>query len=287
MSGRPSETPCPVGRLEGDETDRFLHSREDWRSRTTGRARRALRRCTLQARARRSRLPLTGRGVSHAGSRLLADLAGGTTLTGELGSSWRCRVGGGLMIQVGCCGHGGRSLTAQRRSRMWRCWSISRRCSRRGFGLDVLAPAGPHWRRRAGRTRGSPRLGPRCRLGPARCNSRAGVPAARAAGRELPGLVIDLDASILIAHSEKEQAAPTFKGSFGYHPMLAFWDNTGEFLAGVLPRGNAGAKTARRRPRPGARGALLARRADPGPGWHRRLHQGVPGAPARIRQRRP
>jgi hypothetical protein len=56
--------------------------------------------------------------------------------------------------------------------------------------------------------------------------------------------VIDLDASIVIAHSEKEQAAPTFKGTFGYHPMLAFCDNTGEFLAGVLRRGNAGANTA-------------------------------------------
>jgi hypothetical protein len=36
-------------------------------------------------------------------------------------------------------------------------------------------------------------------------------PPARAAGRELPGLVIDLDASIVVCHSEKEQAAPTFK----------------------------------------------------------------------------
>jgi hypothetical protein len=40
-----------------------------------------------------------------------------------------------------------------------------------------------------------------------------GFPAARAAGRDLPGLVVDLDASIVIAHSEKEQAAPTFKGT--------------------------------------------------------------------------
>jgi hypothetical protein len=35
-------------------------------------------------------------------------------------------------------------------------------------------------------------------------------PPARAAGRVLPGLVIDLDASIVVCHSEKEQAAPTF-----------------------------------------------------------------------------
>jgi hypothetical protein len=56
--------------------------------------------------------------------------------------------------------------------------------------------------------------------------------------------VLDLDASIVVCHSEKEQAAPTFKRTFGYHPMLAFCDNTGEFLAGQLRRGNAGSNTA-------------------------------------------
>ena len=69
-------------------------------------------------------------------------------------------------------------------------------------------------------------------------------PPAQAAGRELAGLVIDLDATIVIAHSEKQQAAPTFKGSFGFHPMLATLDNTGEFLAAALRPGNAGANTA-------------------------------------------
>jgi hypothetical protein len=72
----------------------------------------------------------------------------------------------------------------------------------------------------------------------------AAVPPARAAGRVLPGLVIDLDATIVVAHSEKDQAAATFKGSFGFHPMLATLDNTGEFLAGMLRPGNAGANTA-------------------------------------------
>jgi hypothetical protein len=69
-------------------------------------------------------------------------------------------------------------------------------------------------------------------------------PAARAAGRELPGLVIDLDASLVVCHSEKEQAAATFKKTFGYHPLLAFCDNTGEFLAARLRKGNAGSNTA-------------------------------------------
>ena len=54
----------------------------------------------------------------------------------------------------------------------------------------------------------------------------------------LPGLVIDLDASLVTCHSEKESAAATFKGGFGYHPLLAFLDNTGEALAGLLRPGN-------------------------------------------------
>ena len=69
-------------------------------------------------------------------------------------------------------------------------------------------------------------------------------PTASAAGRAVDALVIDLDATIVVAHSEKERAAPTFKKTFGYHPMLAFCDNTGEFLAAVLRRGNAGSNTA-------------------------------------------
>nr|WP_281172520.1 transposase [Pseudonocardia spinosispora] len=40
--------------------------------------------------------------------------------------------------------------------------------------------------------------------------SRQAFPPAKAAGRVLPGLVIDLDASVVVCHSEKEHAAPTF-----------------------------------------------------------------------------
>jgi hypothetical protein len=64
------------------------------------------------------------------------------------------------------------------------------------------------------------------------------------AGHELPGLVLDLDATIVVCHSEKEQAAKTWKKSFGYHPLLCFLDATGEALAGILRPGNAGSNTA-------------------------------------------
>ncbi|HCX85016.1 MAG TPA: IS1380 family transposase [Micrococcales bacterium] len=61
-------------------------------------------------------------------------------------------------------------------------------------------------------------------------------------------LVIDLDATIVISHSEKEAAAPTFKRTFGHHPLLAFADHgqagSGELLAALLRPGNAGSNTA-------------------------------------------
>jgi len=61
-------------------------------------------------------------------------------------------------------------------------------------------------------------------------------------------LRIDFDATITIAHSEKENAAATWKKTFGFHPLLAFLDRpdiaAGEGLAGLLRGGNAGSNTA-------------------------------------------
>jgi hypothetical protein len=61
-------------------------------------------------------------------------------------------------------------------------------------------------------------------------------------------LVIDVDATLVTAHSEKEQAAPTFKRGFGFHPLWAFadhgWAGTGEPLSVLLRKGNAGSNTA-------------------------------------------
>lgn len=71
-----------------------------------------------------------------------------------------------------------------------------------------------------------------------------GIPAARAGARELPGLVLDLDATLITCHSDKEQAAPTYKGGFGFHPLLCFLANTGEAMSGRLRPGNSGANTA-------------------------------------------
>ena len=74
-------------------------------------------------------------------------------------------------------------------------------------------------------------------------DTRGGLPCSTAAGQPIAGLVLDMDASIVVCHSEKETAAATWKGSFGYHPLFCFLDATGEALAGMLRAGNAGSNT--------------------------------------------
>jgi hypothetical protein len=60
-------------------------------------------------------------------------------------------------------------------------------------------------------------------------------------------LTIDVDATFVTAHSDKDRAAGTYKGGYGFYPLLAFVDHgddgTGEPLAGVLRPGNAGSNT--------------------------------------------
>jgi hypothetical protein len=81
----------------------------------------------------------------------------------------------------------------------------------------------------------------------------AGLRAARAHARarawaagahpDVELLVVDADATLVLAHSDaKEGAAGTYKGSFGFHPLLAYLDRgkaPGEPLAGLLRPGNA------------------------------------------------
>ena len=57
-------------------------------------------------------------------------------------------------------------------------------------------------------------------------------------------VVLDLDATLITAHSDKEQAAGNYKHGFGVHPLLAYEATTKEALAGLLRPGNAGANTA-------------------------------------------
>jgi hypothetical protein len=184
--------------------------------------------------------------VSHAGSRLLADLADVTTLTAELGEALavpgrqRAHDPGRVLTDMAVAVADGATTISdvavlEHQPALFgpvasdsTCWRLLDRIDEPTLAGIAGAPAASRevaWAQRA-ETHGTP------------------FPAASAAGRELAGLVLDLDASLVICHSEKEQAAPTYKGSFGYHPMLAFLDNTGEFLAAELRRGNAGANTA-------------------------------------------
>ena len=72
-----------------------------------------------------------------------------------------------------------------------------------------------------------------------------GVPASEVADTDLGSVVVlDVDATIVVCHSEKGQAAPTFKRTFGYHPIGVWCDNTEEFLASKLRTGRAGSNTA-------------------------------------------
>ena len=72
----------------------------------------------------------------------------------------------------------------------------------------------------------------------------AGFPWLAIAGKVLAGwLVIDLDATLITAHSDKEGAAPTFKMGYGFHPLAAWCSNTRECLAMLLRPGNAGSNT--------------------------------------------
>ena len=71
---------------------------------------------------------------------------------------------------------------------------------------------------------------------------------ARARFWELHGaperLTLDVDATLITAHSEKEKAAGNYKGGYGFHPLQVYLDETREALGGLLRPGNAGSNTA-------------------------------------------
>ena len=191
--------------------------------------------------------------MSHAGSRLLADLADRTTLTAQLSAVFAGRVApqtlhdpGRVLTDIAVMiADGGECLsdiaTLVDQPDVFGPVASDTTCRRvldavANADLDAIAAARAAAREVAWAQRGE--------------QTDAVLPASVVAGRPLlardgrPVLVIDEDATITIAHSEKENAAATFKHTFGFHPVLAFCDNTNEALTGLLRPGNAGSNTA-------------------------------------------
>jgi hypothetical protein len=84
------------------------------------------------------------------------------------------------------------------------------------------------------------------RVARATARERAFKLGARPAGQ----LVIDIDATLITAHSEKDGTGGTYKGGFGFYPLLAYLDCPdgeagGMPLSGRLRPGNAGSNDAR------------------------------------------
>ncbi|GHA01365.1 IS1380 family transposase [Streptomyces echinoruber] len=72
----------------------------------------------------------------------------------------------------------------------------------------------------------------------------AGAAAPDAGGQ----VIVDIDGVLVLAHSEKQDAAATWKKTFGHHPLMGFVDHgrggSGEPVSGLLRPGNAGSNTA-------------------------------------------
>lgn len=189
----------------------------------------------VKRRRRRPALDVTGDGsgvVNHAGARLLADLADAVGLTGALSVAMaptkqrrRGHDRGDVLVDLAVAIADG-SVT------------ISDLATLRDQP-ELFGPVASHptvWRTLAAIDDAA--LG---RIKTARAQARR---RAWTAGADPGFYVIDIDATLVNAHSDKEQAAPTWKRGFGFHPLLAYLDATGEALAGVLRPGNAGSGTA-------------------------------------------
>ena len=180
--------------------------------------------------------------VAHAGNvatRMLADQVG---LTGALGGALVRREfmpthdRGQVLVDVAVLIAGGGEAIAD---------IDVLRHQREVLGSVASAPT--VWRTLKGMTPAAAK-----RIDKARAKVRAhvwsqlphGVPASKVADTDLGDtVVLDVDATLVTAHSEKEGAASTFKRGFGYHPLGVWCDNSQESLALMLRPGNAGSNT--------------------------------------------
>lgn len=184
---------------------------------------------------RRPRMKVTGGGrglVGHAGARLLADVADETGLTAALSEAMaatkqrrRGHDRGGVLADLAVMLAGGGETISD----------LATLRNQPGLFGDVASTP------TAWRTLDAIDDAVLERIAGARVEARRRV---WAAGADPGFYVIDLDATLVGSHSEKEGAAPTYKRGFGFHPLVAYLDGTGEALAGLLRPGNAGSGTA-------------------------------------------
>ena len=189
----------------------------------------------MQRTATRPRLLVTGDGknvVAHVGSRLLCDLADELGLTAGLSVAMaptkqrrRGHDRGRVLVDLAVMLAGGGETISD---------LATLRDQPQLFGEVASLPT-------AWRTLDAIDDAALARIAPARAAVRR---RAWAAGADPGFYVVDIDATLVTAHSEKEGAAPTYKRGFGFHPLIAFLDATGEALAAKLRPGNAGSGTA-------------------------------------------
>jgi hypothetical protein len=213
--------------------------------------------CWVKATGTRPKIIVTGGGrgvVGHAGARLLADVAEATGLTDgqRRPAGLRQRRGvhdpGRVVVDLAVMlANGGEAI----------CDLAVLRDQAALFGPVASDPTA--WRLLSDLDNAA--LGRLCKARAAarelawaqRVETRGGLPQTTADGLPVPGLVLDLDAAIVLCHSEKESATATWKKTFGYYPLFCFLDNTREALAGMLREAGPGRthRGPRHRPRPG------------------------------------
>lgn len=182
---------------------------------------------------RRLKVTTDGEGlVSHAGTALLAEMADHSGLTralsvamGDCGIAWRTHDPGVVLTHLAVAIADGADCLSQlavlrdqealfgpvaSHATAWR--AIEAVTSRELRGIDA-----------------------------ARAEARARI---WAAGGAPATTTLDFDATLLDAYSDKQDAAPTYKRGFGFHPLGVWCDETTEPLAMMLRPGNAGANNA-------------------------------------------
>jgi Transposase DDE domain group 1 len=169
-----------------------------------------------------------GRGVvAHAGARMLCDLADELGLTGALSEAMaptkqrrRGHDRGQVLVDMAVAIADGATTL-----------SDVRVLADQPQLFGVVASVPTTWR-----TLEAVDEAALARIATARATARA---VAWEAGLDPGFYVIDLDATLVGAHSDKEGAAPNYKHGFGFSPLMAFLDGTGELLAARLRPGNA------------------------------------------------